>query len=277
MAKPTAADVIKYLDIDPDKFETEEALKEAINAAWTKLDVAHDNPQIHSRVMGKANAVIMNRIKALSKTHELAMEPRDWDSLSVADAIDKFNELTSGKYTARLSELEEAAKGKGGGKAVEEAERKILELSKKAEAFELSAKDWQGKYTELEAGTKKREVEAKKSAEWERASASVKWKQGVEPFTMKGFLSEKQREYQVLFDDEGAPYAADINGKRVPNPDKAATFLTLSEIMENEAAKHKLTETNPHGGAPVVRNQPPPNQNPVNNGTVRERPINPMA
>jgi hypothetical protein len=277
MAKPTAADVLEYLDIDPDKFETPEALKEAISAAWIKLDVAHDDPRINSKVMGKANGVIMNRIKALSKSHELAMEPKDWDALSVADAIDKYNELTGGKYTAKMKELEEAAKGKGSGEAVKEWERKYGELAKKAEAFEVGAKEWEKKYTDFEAAEKQRAVDAKKSAEWERAQTSVKWKQGVEAFTQKGFLAEKQKEYQVLFDEEGAPYAADINGKRVPNPNKASTFLSLSEIMENEAAKHKLTETNPHGGAPVVRNQPPPNPTPAQGGTVRERPINPMA
>lgn len=254
-------DILTALDIDPEQFEDVKGFTDHFGKEWTRVSEAAQNDEIAKAVFGKINFALRQRAKKAFSA--FGIEGVKVDDHDPTELIDMLATKGAERFTGRIAELEAAVKEGGSGKAVKEMEAKLAEAMKRAADMETLSAQQAKKYEELESSVRQRETEAKINAEWERALGGIKWKQGIDDLTRDGFVARVKKEYQVKFDDEGKPYAADINGNRVADPVKAQKFLDLGALVGSKAKEYKLDEAagNPQGGKPVSQNkiiiQPP--------------------
>lgn len=272
--------VLARLDIDPEKFEDEKAFDEHFDKDWIRVKEAAKNKTIQGAVIGQKFGSIRTRGKAAARDLELEgvdvtdqMEPEELFDLFATGVKSKL-EKTGG----RITELEKAVKAKGNDEAYKELERKYGELEKKHTDVGGQVSTWEKKYNELHTSVESQKKTAKEDALWDRAYGGVKFRQGMSEFEKDGFKSGMRKKYELGFDEQGVEYAQDaVTKNRIPDPNKAQTWLSLDQLVLKEAQENKLHEINPHGGQPAHRpaaNAPTPQPT---GGKVREMPINPFT
>lgn len=265
-------DALGYLDIDLEKYKDVDEFKAAFTTEWTRKDEAAKDPAIHKAALGKMNGILASKIKAANKRFELGLEMKDGDPLDQLDVVvDKIEET----FKTKVGTLEAAAKDKTGEKALKEWETKYGEATKKYSDLEALHQAQVKKYTDLENNVQEREKKIKVDGVWERALGNVKFRQGLDDFTKKGFVAEMQKQYQVLFDDEGNSYAAGQDGKRIADEKKAQKFKDLDQLLQEQVKANKLDASNPQGGAPINRTTVIVKDAPSPNGAGREREMHP--
>jgi len=245
-------DILTALDIDPAKYEDVKAFTDEFSGEWTRISEAVNNKDIRSKVFGSINGAL--RQKAKKALAALQIDDVKVDEHDPTELLDLITTRGPEKFTARIGELEKAVSDGGKDKAAKEWEGKYAELDRKYKDLEGLHGQATAKYAELETSVKQREIDAKVNAEWERALGSVKWKQGIDDLTREGFVTRVRKEFAVRLDDTGTPYVADTNGNRIADPVKAQKFLDLPALVAMKAKEFKLDESNPHGGKVVGGN-----------------------
>ena len=246
--KPEA--VANYLGFDLEKIEDEKAMKAAFDAAFLRRDIAHDDQTVRDRVFGKINAIARQRLKAGAKT--IGVDIGNIDEGDPVDLITKFNETVSAKLGDVIKERDafKDAAEKGGGEALTKLAQERDALAKERDAFGVQAKEYERKYTELSSTWSKKQEEAKRSAIVESARARVKFRDDVNDYAKKGFISDFfERHTLDLSGDQ--PKVLDASGAIVMDKAKAQTFATLEDLLGEAADAAKLTAKAPQAGAPA--------------------------
>jgi len=262
-------DALTALDIDLSKYNDVKEFTEGFGAEWLRKGEAFNDKEVRDKVFGTINGVLRTKAKKALKAigvEDVKVEDMDPDAL-----FDLIGERVPTIIQSKVKPLEEAiAKGAKGGPEVDELRNKYGELEKKYSALDGLHQAQVGKYNELETSVRTRELDAKVNGEWDRAIGSQKFRQGLSEFEKEGFISRMRKDYQVKFDDTGAAYAADANGNRIPDAQKAQKFLDLPALIAAKVKEFKLDETNPHGMKPVGGQRP--NAAPLTTRTDAERP-----
>jgi len=234
---------------DLTKFETPDAFKAEVEKKWITKDAAYKDPEVVDKIWGKMNRGFSKELSDLNDAFELGLE--DIDKKKPMDILKALPDAFKPRLD-KVKELEEKLKTAAPADVVSKYEEEKKELHKKLSAFEKSAKEWEGKYSELDTKVKTSERTGKINGEWDGALKAISFAPTVDELRKEGFIAKAKAKYQVLLDDEGQPYAANEKGEPLMNPKKAAERWTLKDALAAEAANLKLTGVNPQGGKPIV-------------------------
>lgn len=250
-------DAVTALDLDLSKYDDVKTFADEFGKDWLRRSEAPKDPDVVKTVFGAVNGTIRGRAHVALQKLGIKHERNVTDAMDPTEIFDLIAEKVPAAHDARVKELEAAiAKGGKGGAEVEELTKKYGELEKKYTDLDGLHKAQVGKYNELETSVKTREHDSKVNSEWDRAIGAQKFRQGLSDFEKEGFLSRMRKDFQVKFDENGAPYAADASGNRVPEPGKAQKFLDLPSLIAAKVKEYKLDEINPHGNKPVGGQRP---------------------
>ena len=234
---------------DLSKFETADAFKAEVEKKWITKESAYKDPEVAEKVFGKINRGFAMELSKINDSFELGLE--DIEKKKPMDVLKMLPDAFKPRLD-KVKELEEKLKGAAPAEALTRFEEEKKELHKKLSAFEKSAKEWEGKYTDLDTRVKTSERTGKINGEWDGALKAISFAPTVDELRREGFISKAKAKYQVLLDDEGQPYAANEKGEPLMNPKKAAERWTLKDALAAEAATLKLTGVNPQGGKTIV-------------------------
>lgn len=235
---------------DLDKFDTPEAFAKAVEQTWIKRESAHNDKGIADKVFGKVNRGLRKELTDLNDSMELGLE--DIDTKNPIEVIKSLPDIFKPRLD-KIAELETKLKTAAPADVVEKFEQEKKELDKKLKAFEKNAKEWEGKYTELDTKIKTNDRTSKINGEWDGAINAIPFAHTVGELVKEGFKAKAKSKYQVLIDDEGKTYAANEKGEPLMNPKKAAERWSLTEALKAEADSLKLIGVNPQGGKTVPK------------------------
>lgn len=246
-------EVTKYLGLDLENFENEDAFKTHFDTEFVRRELAHTEKGVQDKVFGKVNSVLRSKIKGFAKA--FGIEGLDIDGSDPSDLIDAMKDKVSESVTTLRTELEAAKKSTIGKstKDIEELQQKLDAAIRERDAFGAQAKDFESKYSTLEGSIKQREAQAKIDGVFERAMDAVKFRDDVNAYARKGFEADMRSKYKVEFAEDGKAKVLDANGTVQMNPSQAQTYLTLDEIVKKHAEEAKMTGGNPQGGTAVKR------------------------
>jgi hypothetical protein len=230
-----------------EKVESVETFKADVEKTWIKRAEAHNDKDVKSKVSGMYNRVIAKKLGDINTDFEFNIE--EFDKKTPVDVLDALVPILK----TRLDEvptLKEQLKKAAPADVVEKFEQEKKELTKKATAFEKNAKDWEGKFNELDTKVKTNDRAGKINGEWEGALKSITFAPTVDELRKEGFVSKMKSKYQILIDDEGKTYLANDKGDRLMNPKKAEAW-TLAEALKSDANELKLIGVNQQGGKVV--------------------------
>lgn len=262
-------EALGYLGVDPEKLESIDAFKAQFDSEWAK---ASELQQQQGRINGAFRTAIARAASELGiefdrKAIEEAEKPTEILSVIAAKAKEH--------YTGEITKLSEAAKGKGSEKIKEEYEAKLAQIAKDAEVFKADAQKWQSEFTNLNSAIAKQKEEAEVNSLYEKAMASVKFRE-MTPLERQGFEVYVKSNYKPV--KEGDAYAwVGPDGNKIKDEKRAASFKGIEQLVAEAAEQHKLIAVNPHAGKPIHKpTQPVDQPKPSENGT-RKRLINPLA
>lgn len=248
LSKPEVA--LEFFGVEADKYENDEAFREEAAKAWTKTDEAFKHPEVVSKVMGKANAMIADGLKKAFKSLDLPTDGVDFTK--PAETVSLLADNAKKAFADREAKLAESLKGKGTEEAKKEYERQLGEQAKKVTEFEGVIASLRGDLEKRDAAEKQREHEAKVRSQWETAKATglkdIAFKNDLEK---TGFEAVAQQRFKVLFDEGGAPYWGDAEGKRIADGAKHQVFKDGAQLLKELAIELKVGNGSARGGAPV--------------------------
>lgn len=245
-------EALGYLDIDLSKFENVDAFKEQFDKEWVKAADAANNPDIQNRATSKLRSVLRSALKKHVGAFELEGVEIN-DETDPVKLLKELHEPIANKYNEKIASLESAVKDKSGDKVLKEWESKYGELDKKYKDLDGLHKTQVELYKGLETSVAEEKKSAKINGVWEQAVSAVKFKTGLDELTKDGFLNKMRKEYQVMFDEDGNPYTADREGKRIADKAKAQKFRELPDLLAERAKEFKLDQSNHQAGAPLNR------------------------
>lgn len=242
--KPEEA--LEVIGLSPDRYDTVEAFKDAIEAKYVARDSAHTDPAVASKIMGKFNGVLSRKVNKLAKELEYDL-PKDADPLDLLDAIAEpvlglKGQVTSWKEKAEKNIADDVLK---------EWEKKVKLVEKERDLFRGQAQEFGKKYEDLTAEITTTKRNGIIGGAWSAALNSVPFHNGVDDLRKEGFVSKVKSKYKVDVDDDGKVTLLNDKGELVKHPKRAGEMLTLDEAIKMEAQAFKLVADNPHAGKPA--------------------------
>jgi hypothetical protein len=251
--KPEEA--LEVIGLSPDRYDSVEAFKDAIEAKYVSRDSAHTDPTVTSKVMGKFNAVITRKVNKLAKELEYDL-PKDAEPLDLLDAI---AEPVLGLKT-QLSGWKEKAEKNIADDVLREWETKLKKAEKERDLFRGQAQEFGKKYEDLNAEIVTTKRNTIVGGAWSSALNGIPFHSGVDDLRKEGFVAKVKSKYKVDVDDDGKVTLLNDKGELVKHPKRAGEMLTLDEALKMEAAAFKLVADNPHAGRPAPQYQQPGQQ-----------------
>ncbi len=230
-------DIAAYIGADPETFETPEAFKEHFDTTYLKRELAHTDKDVASKVFGKVNGTLRNNLKGAAK--DLGIEGVDFEAVDPTEGIKALAKSVKDTHTKLAEDLAAAKKGGAPSKELEQLQASLDAKAREVEALRTNAKEWEGKYVELDTTIKTRESKAREDAFYDSALEGIQFRADVNKFAIDGFKLALRQQYKPDFTD-GTPKVLDKEGKIVMDPTKAQTFRSMSDIAKELAEKEKL-------------------------------------
>ena len=244
--------VAEFFGVELDKFESDDAFKEAAAKDWTKVSEAVTHPEVIKATTGRVNGLIMGEVKKAYKELEIPTENIKWDELKTTDAVTLLAKTAKETFGQREAKLAESLKGKGSEEAKKEFERQIAELSKKATDFETLTATLKSEIETRDKRESEREARGKTDFQWKQAEITglkeVKFKNDLEK---TGFEAVARQRFNVLFDEKGDPYWAGADGKRIQDGSKHQSFKDGAQLLKELAAELKVGDVSARAGEKV--------------------------
>jgi hypothetical protein len=281
MAEVTVEDLAKYLEINPNQDLSE--VKKEIDQKFVRADVKviqEKHPDLYSSIMGKANHAILSKVKNLAQNVGVDVTWSDFEGKQTVEVIEAVNEQIMGKvsgYTTTVQELEnqlkEAKKSGASAKDVEALTAELKVERKKNQDTAGLLEETKNTFEQYKNEVANREKEFKINTYKSESYKGLNLKTNSD-YERKGFFQDLESKYKLELDGDEV-IVRDAEGKRVSNPEKNGTFLSLAEVAALEADKAGLLNKNPHDGKPAGNQKPPA----IPAGTETKevwRPVNPL-
>jgi len=271
-----AKQILDYLDIEATDDTTFDEVKSKIDETFVKADplAIKSNEKLWASLLGNINGAFIKRLRKAGENLGFEITKEEIDSNDTVDLIDIFGERAQqkiGEYPTKIeqltTELDEAKKKGASAKDLDKLQGELTKWETKyndLEGLHKSTAEEFDKYKSTVADEKKNFVISRHKQD---ALGQVKLNTKSE-FEKKGFLQEVENKYQLDLDGEDA-IVRDKEGKRIPNPEKAGSFMSYSEILKKEAAEAGLLEDNPHRDKPVQK----PNTRVINDSPTNDNEI----
>jgi hypothetical protein len=234
-------DITGFIDIG--EVKTIDEFKEKFNEKFApKTDLEDANKKL-SEFTGKFSNVAQNLFKKFGELESKDIEGKKWEEVA---------EIAINKYKNQVKDLE-GKQGQGNDEALKDVTKKLEKLSKERDdyktanetllgTYEKEKGDWEGKLKNYKLST------IKESA---KANAAKKFKSDMSKAEQVAW-DAKADSIMLDLDDKDSPFVKDKEGKRLSNPNKAGSFLTLDEALNTIGEELNLfKKNNGQGGSPV--------------------------
>jgi hypothetical protein len=253
-------EIFKYLELNPESDWKE--VKAAFDEKFVKADasVIKGRDELYGSLLAEVNGAMMSKVKGFAKSLGIELngeEIKGKKTTEVMELLTAKSDEVLGGYKTKLNELEtevkDAKKSGASAKDVEKLQAEVDSWKQKHEEVNglltNTAKEFEGFKSTVAEKENQFVINQYKSAE----ISKVKLKTASE-YEKKGWLSEIDAKYQLQRDGESV-VVRDKEGKQIPNPDKAGSFMTYSQVLEKEARDAKLLDDNIHSGKVITRTQ----------------------
>jgi hypothetical protein len=229
-------DLLGFVDVGDVK--TIDEFKEKFNSKFApKADIDDANKKL-SEFTGKFAGGATTLFKRLGELDNKDIEGKKWEEVA---------ELAIGKYKNQIKELE-GKQGQGNDEAIKDFTKKLEKLSKERDDYKAATEtlqstyekekgDWEGKLKNYKVNTVLESAKGKIAGKL-KSDMSV---------TDKIAFDTVVKDFVIDFDDKETPFVKDKEGKRLQNPNKAGSFLSLEEALELKANELNLIKKN-NGG-----------------------------
>jgi cation transport regulator ChaC len=234
-------DITGFIDIGDVK--TIDEFKEKFNEKFApKTDLEDANKKL-SEFTGKFSNVAQNLFKKFGELESKDIEGKKWEEVA---------EIAINKYKNQVKDLE-GKQGQGNDEALKDVTKKLDKISKERDDYKTANETLQGAYDKDKGDWegKLKTYKVNHILETAKGKISTKLKSDMSAVEKLGFDSVI-KDFVIDFDDKETPFVKDKEGKRIPNPNKAGSFLSLEEALEVKANELNLIKkNNGQGGSPI--------------------------
>jgi hypothetical protein len=227
---------VKDINEFKEKFKTNFLSKDEI---FDDEDVKKKIGEENNKIVGKLTGSLITTIKkGFGLTNEDVKDKKLEDVL----------ELVANKSKDRIAELEA---GVSADDIKKEYEGKLEKLSKSASDYKTALETLQGTYEKEKGEFEGKYKGLKTSNLLEGAKSKLLPKlKDMSPAEKMGWEA-KINSLNIDFDEKETPVVKDKEGKRLQNPNKAGSFLSLDEALEQSAVELDLIKKNNAGGQKI--------------------------
>lgn len=258
---------VKYLGYDPEEVKDLDSLKGKFDSDFVRKAAIKDDKELIGSIIGSRMGSITTTINRAAK--ELGVElGDDLKDKKVEEVISYVFDTVKTTHSNKVKELEDSLK-QSGDEAVKTWQEKYVKLESKFKDTKDLLGNLQGELEKTKTEASQKIKTFKINSVVDSAYKKIPFKSDMTELERKGFDAIIGSKYQVDLDDEENPFVVDrASGKRIPNPNKAGTFLTVEDIFDLEADKAGLKKKNNAGGTPPIKH-PLERQNGNNSGGGR--------
>jgi FtsZ-binding cell division protein ZapB len=241
-------EILGFIDIGDAK--TIEEFKEKFKTKFISREEVFEDDDIKKKI-GEENNKFVGKLSGslITKSkRNFGFTDEDIKDKKIEDVL----EMGVTKLKAEIEELK-GKQGQGSDEALKDAIKKAEKLAKERDDFKTANETLQGAYDKDKGDWegKLRSYKVNHIVETAKGRISPKLKSDMSAVEKLGFDSVI-KDFVIDFDDKETPFVKDKEGKRIPNPNKAGSFLSLEEAMESKANELNLIKkNNGQGGSPI--------------------------
>jgi hypothetical protein len=232
-------DILGFVDLG--EVKTIDEFKEKFKVKFITKDEALGDDEIKGKITGKVTGAATTLFKRLFELENKEIEGKKWEEIA---------EIGVNKLKGQIKELE-GKQGQSNDQAIKDLQAKLESAQKTVADFKSANEtlkstydkdiaDWQGKFKGLRVGN---------LMEKAKSSLTTKLKSDMTEAERLGYEAAIERSFVLDFDEKDAPVVKDKEGKRIPNPNKAGSFLSLEEALELKATELNLIKKNNGSGS----------------------------
>jgi hypothetical protein len=231
-------EILAFLDLEDVKDLTE--LKEKFNNKFTPISDLEDVKKKLGDFTGKHAGSTTTIVKRLAGLENKDIEGKKWEEVV---------ELGFNKLRTQIEELENSKAGANTDEIAKEFQKKIDKITKERDDYKTNHETLLSTYEKekVESETKFKGFKVGNLFESAKGKVATKLKSDMSLAEKMGFEAAL-KEINVDFDEKETPIIKDREGKRLVNPNKAGTFLSLDEAIELKANELGLIKKNTGGG-----------------------------
>lgn len=243
-----AKDILSYIGIDPEKFESIDDVKKEFAGKFMTLDEAKQNDEIHQHVLGKRLGELETKFKGFVRDAGVEFDEGELKDKKLMDIMPMAFEKLNGKITKLNDDLKSASNAHPDAKVKELSE--ALEKSKRAysdldQLHKTTVEDLTGKINEQSQSMQQFKIGVHQS----KAMESIKFKDGMSEIEKRGFNALLSEKLKFDFDDQGSFIVTDASGQRIQSKDKAGDFASPEDAIKSIAEESGVLakpHANPH-------------------------------
>jgi hypothetical protein len=227
-------EILAFLDLEDVKDLNE--LKEKFNAKFSPISALEEANKKLGDFTGKYAGHTTNIVKRLAGLENKDIEGKKWEEVI---------ELGFNKFKSQIEELEASKAGANTDEIAKEFQKKIDKITKERDDYKTNHESLLYTYEKekLESETKFKGFKVGNLFESAKGKVATKLKSDMSLAEKMGFEAAL-KEINVDFDEKETPIIKDKEGKRLVNPNKAGTFLSLDEAIELKANELGLIKKN---------------------------------
>jgi ribosomal protein L17 len=235
-------DLLEVLDLKDIK--DVDGFKKAVNEKFISKSQALDDDEIKGKITGKVTGALTTILKREFELSNDEIKDKKWEEIIQTGVTKQKN---------KIKELEDLSTS-GNDEKVKDLTAKLEKATKKADETKALLDTTVQSFTEKEQGYATKFKEVKVSGFFDKAKEKVfpKLKSDLSLAEKLGFET-KLKDLTVDFDDKDEVLVLGKDGKRLTNPNKVGTFLSLEEAIELQASELNLIKKN-NGATVDVKN-----------------------
>jgi hypothetical protein len=214
--------------------------KTSFEKKFIPAEIAHEYEDVKNKVFGERARQIISRLNNMGKAIGIdEVSNRKLAESKIEDIIDEFTTITSTK----LNELSTKA-SEGNDKKVNDLMAQIADKDKTVNSYKEALEKVQSEYEGFK-GSKEGEIKSYKIGhQLDQVRGQIQWVDNVSDIQRVGFESYLNSNFQLDLDEKDGLIIKDKEGKLIPNPNKAGSFLSPVEILDQIADKNGLKKKN---------------------------------
>lgn len=251
-------DILGYMGLSEDDAKDVDTFKQKFDATFVRKDpqAIKDDKELWNKVTGNYNEANKVLFKRHAKENGIDLSGYDLDKMNVGQVIDEVIPTVLKKYSSEINTLKEQA-GKGASEKVKEVADQFEKYKSEVEPKVQEYEKLKGDFDAFRASAQNEMINFKKGLKNNEAWGGFKWSTSANPFAKAGFRQAVESKYQLDLDENGELIPKDKTGNRIPDPNKAGSYKSWAQILEDEGR-----EANKQGGG-IFAEAPQPPKHPL--------------
>lgn len=233
---------LEFMGFDPDT--SLDDFKQGINEQWGRRDALLKDKEFVQQVTGKALGSITTKIASMYKENGIELDKETIEK----NPVEAVAKIGMAKLIANYDEKLEGIKADGSknvDKRIAELKTQLDTTAREKTQIESMLNEQKEQFEQFRT-QKETEVNGilTKHA-YNREFGKFKFKPGVSDIERKGFEAEFKERFQTQYDPENdALIVTDHEGNKIPNPNKASTFKSFAEVLNDLGDEKNMRDAN---------------------------------